>query len=429
MKVRNMIFSWPRLKYGLVIALMAILPLGVGCNEKAAPSAAEQPVPKVTVTAVVSKETVDADEYTGQTEASEIVEIRARVFGYLKSIDFKDGDFVKEGQTLFTIEPDEYAAIHQQSLSRIDLNAANLALAKAKHSRNEKLVTTGAVSREEYETTLADVQSSEAAITAARADANKTAVDLKYTVLTAPISGRIDRAFVSKGNLLTGGSASGTLLTKIVNEQPMYVYFDVDERSLLRYMRQRGATRQSAPGSLREEGLDCFLQLADETDFSQQGKVDFAASEVNTSTGTARIRAVFTNEDRSLASGLFVRVKVPVSKPYDALMIPERALATDQNIKFVYVVGGDGAATRRNVELGAQRGEMRIVTSGLTAGERVIVKGLQRVKPGQKVEAELAQFDPASTTVRKPVTSAKPMRPRPASVQPGSQPRRTSGER
>ncbi len=424
-----MIFSRHKVKYALTIGLLASLAFGSGCD-RAAPAASEQPVPKVTVTAVVSQETIDADEYTGQTEASESVEIRARVFGYLKSIDFKDGDYVQEGQTLFTIEPDEYEAIHQQSLSRIDLNAASLALAKAKHARNEKLVTTGAVTREEYEETLAAVQSSEAAITAAKADANRTAVDLKYTVLKAPISGRIDRAFVSKGNLLTGGQGSGTLLTKIVKEQPMYVYFDVDERSLLRYMRQRGEARQTAPGSLRDEGLVCYLQLADEPDYSHQGQVDFAASEVNTSTGTARIRAVFANDDRALASGLFVRVKIPVSQPYQALMIPERALATDQNIKFVYVVGADASAARRNVELGAQRGEMRIVTSGLEAGERVIVKGLQRVKPGQKVEAELVQVDATSTTVRKPITSAKPFRTRPVVTPPAAaQPRSTPQER
>src|SRR5689334_1135090 len=257
------------------IGLLSLLPLVSACT-KAAPAAAEQPVPKVTVTPVVSKETVDADEYTGQTEASETVEVRARVFGYLKTIDFKDGDYVKEGQTLFTIEPDEYQAIHQQSLSRIELNRANLELAKAKHARNEKLVTTGAVSREDFEETRTAVLSAQAAITAAQADANRTAVDLKYTVLTAPISGRIDRAYVTKGNLLTGGQSSGTLLTKIVKEQPMYVYFDVDERSLLRYMRQRGETRQTAPGSLRDEGLACYLQLADEADFPHEGQVDFA---------------------------------------------------------------------------------------------------------------------------------------------------------
>jgi multidrug efflux system membrane fusion protein len=399
------------MRYEIAIGLLSLLPLLAACS-RPAPAATELPVPKVTVSAVVSQETIDADEYTGQTEASEIVEIRARVFGYLKSIDFKDGDYVQEGQTLFTIEPDEYDAIHQQSVSRIELNQASLALAKAKHARNEKLVRTGAVTPEEFEESQTAVVEAEAKITAAKADANRTAIDLKYTVLKAPISGRIDRALVSKGNLLTGGTGSGTLLTKIVKEQPMYVYFDVDERSLLRYMRQRGESRDTAPGSLREEG-----------------KLDFAATEVSTSTGTARIRAVFPNEDRALASGLFVRVKIPVSKPYEALLVPERALAADQNIKFVYVVGSDGTATRRNVELGGQRGEMRIVTKGLQAGDRVIVKGLQRVKPGQKVEAELAQVDATPTTLRKPVTPAAPTRTRPAAVPQPTQQRSASHER
>jgi RND family efflux transporter MFP subunit len=196
---------------------------------------------------------------------------------------------------------------------------------------------------------------------------------------------------MTKGNLLTGGQTSGTLLTKIVQEQPMHVYFDVDEQSLLRYMRKRNATRDSAPGSLRELAIACHVQLADEKGFPHLGQLDFAASEVNAGTGTARLRGTFPNEKRELASGLFVRVRIPVSQPYAALLIPERALATDQSIKFVYVVGSDGAATRRPVELGAARGEMRVVTAGLQAGDRVIVKGLQRVKPGQKVEAELEQ--------------------------------------
>jgi RND family efflux transporter MFP subunit len=416
------------MRYEIAIGLLSLLPLLAACS-RPAPAATELPVPKVTVSAVVSQETIDADEYTGQTEASEIVEIRARVFGYLKSIDFKDGDYVQEGQTLFTIEPDEYDAIHQQSVSRIELNQASLALAKAKHARNEKLVRTGAVTPEEFEESQTAVVEAEAKITAAKADANRTAIDLKYTVLKAPISGRIDRALVSKGNLLTGGTGSGTLLTKIVKEQPMYVYFDVDERSLLRYMRQRGESRDTAPGSLREEGVPCYLQLADEVSFVHEGKLDFAATEVSTSTGTARIRAVFPNEDRALASGLFVRVKIPVSKPYEALLVPERALAADQNIKFVYVVGSDGTATRRNVELGGQRGEMRIVTKGLQAGDRVIVKGLQRVKPGQKVEAELAQVDATPTTLRKPVTPAAPTRTRPAAVPQPTQQRSASHER
>ena len=388
----------PRFALG---GLLLFLVTGSGCNRGGAPSAAEQPVPKVTVTPVVSQETTDFDEYTGQTSASESVEIRARVFGYLKTIDFKDGDYVKEGTPLFTIEPDEYDAIHQQALSRIDLGTANYELAKAKHARNEVLIKTKSVSQQEFDETKAAVQAAEASITAAKADANRTAVDLKYTVLKAPISGRIDRALVSKGNLLTGGQGSGTLLTKIVNEQPMHVYFDVDERSLLGYLRQRSATRESAPGSLRELSVPCFLQLADEKEFKHEGQLDFAASEVHKGTGTARIRAVFANKNRELVSGLFVRVRIPVSKPYKALLVPEKALATDQSVKFVYVVGSDGAAARRTVELGKQRGELRIVTKGLTAGEQVIVKGLQRVKPGQKVETELAKDGPALTALPK----------------------------
>jgi RND family efflux transporter MFP subunit len=390
------------------IAAMALtLPVSMGCKPEA-PAVADEPVPKVSVMEVSQQETIDYDEYIGQTEASEIVEVRARVFGYLKTIEFKDGDFVKEGQLLFTIEPDEYAAIHEQSVSRVALNEANLELRISKRKRDENLVKKGAVSVEEYEESVAAAKAAEAAIVAAKADANRTAIDLKYTEIKAPISGRIDRAFVTKGNLLTGGQGSGTLLTKIVKEQPMYVYFDVDERSLLRYMRKRSSTRESAPGSLRELKIPCSIQLADEQDFQHHGQLDFVASTITTSTGTARLRAVFANEKRDLASGNFVRVRIPVSEPYSALLIPERALATDQSIKFVFVVGSDGTAERRAVELGAQRGEMRIVTKGLQAGERVIVKGLQRVRPGQKVEAELMPAAPvANSATAKDSTSKK----------------------
>ena len=388
-------------------SLLALILAALGCNRQQA-NAPEQPVPKVTVTAVVSQETIDADEYQGQTEASEAVEVRARVFGYLKTVEFQDGDFVTEGQNLFTIEPEEYQAIHEQSKSKVEVHRANLELAKTKHARNEKLIKSNSVSREDFEESAANVQASQAAITAAEADANRTAIDLKYTVITAPISGRIDRALVTKGNLLTGGQTSGTLLTKIVKEQPMYVYFDVDERSLLRYMRQRAESRAEKPGSLRELGIACYLQLADENEFAHEGQLDFASAEVDRGTGTARIRGVFANENRELASGLFVRVRIPVSEPYQALLVPEQALATDQSIKFVYVVGEDGTAARRTVELGAQRGEMRIITKGLEAGERVIVKGLQRVKPGQKVEADLvaaaAPGPVTPTTMHKPVS-------------------------
>jgi RND family efflux transporter MFP subunit len=386
-----------------LVVIVAVLSASAGCDRT--PSATAEPTvtPKVTTTDVIEQETIDFDEYTGRTEASEAVEVRARVFGYLKTIQFKDGDFVKEGQTLFTIEPDEYDAIHKQSQSKIAVWESKLEVAKANLKRREKTVASKAISREEYEEYVAAAHEAEANLASAKADENRTAVDLKYTVVKAPISGRIDRAFVTKGTLLTGGISSGTLLTKIVKEQPMYVYFDVDEKSLLRYMRQRNEERETAPGSLRQLGIECYVQLADEKDFSHQGKLDFVESEVTASTGTARLRGAFANKDRTLASGLFVRVRVPASKPYQALLIPERALATDQDIKFVYVVGNDGIATRRNVELGKPRGDMRIITAGLQAGDHVIVKGLQRVRPGQKVETEV---EPAKIAANSPVKPA-----------------------
>lgn len=398
----------------VAVALSALLTITAGCKPPVS-DAPQLSVPKVTVAEVITREITDTDEYTGTTEASEIVAIHSRVFGFLKSIDFKDGDFVKEGQTLFTIEPDEFEAIHQQSLARIALNTAKNDLAKANLARKAQVVKSGAITREEYDEAIAAVKESEATITAAKADANRTAVDLKHTVVKAPISGRIDRALVSKGSLLTGGVSSGTALTKIVAEQPMYVYFDVDERSLLRYMKMRAGDGTSAPGSLRESGIACYVQLPGEKDFAHEGKLDFAANEVKYSTGTNRLRGVFENKNRELVSGLGVRVRIPVSKPYQALLIPERALATDQDIRFVYVVGSDGVATRRNVELGRQYGDLRIVKSGLSAGDRVIVKGLQKVKPGQKVEAELQQPPAAAAPHQPPAQSVKAEKLSPAS--------------
>lgn len=379
------LFGLPQ--YARPSVVVSAIMLLAGCGPSAPPVAALA-TPQVAVAEVTTREIIDNDEYTGRAEASEIVEVRSRIFGFLKSIDFKDGDFVKEGQTLFTIEPDEYQAIHEQSLAQIDVNQANLELARSKLAMKEKLRPNGAISLEEYNEAVAAVHESEATIAAARADANRTAVDLKYTEIKAPISGRVDRALVSRGNLLTGGQSSGTLLTTIVNEQPMYVYFDVDERSLLRYMRQR-SPEKSSTGNLSDLGIECFVQLADEKDFPHRGQIDFASAAVNAGTGTARLRAIFENADHALSSGLFVRVRIPVSKPYEALLIPERALSTDQNVKFVYVVGDDGVANRRVVELGKLEGDMRVIKTGLSAGDRVIVKGMQRVKPGQRVEAQV----------------------------------------
>jgi RND family efflux transporter MFP subunit len=390
-----------------LFVLTALLVASAGCSKEAPAAAAQMPVPKVTTMPVVEQQTTDYDIWTGKTEASASVDVRARVFGYLKTIDFTDGDFVKEGQKLFTIEPDEYEAIHNQSLAKIEVCEAKLAVANANVARRQKVYSSGAITREEYEEYVAAAKEAAATLEAAKADEAKTAVDLKYTVVYAPISGRIDRHMVDKGTLLTGGTGQGTLLTTIVDEQPMYVYFDIDQQSLLRYKKDRPPTKDSAPGSLRELNIDCYAELPGEKDFPHKGKLDFVENKVKSGTGTLRVRGLFENKKREMVSGLSARVKIPTSDPYQALMIPERALATDQSVKFVYVVGSDGVANRRAIELGPQRGDMRIVTSGLKAGEQVIVKGLQRVRPGQKVEATAEQPNLAGATMVDAIASTE----------------------
>lgn len=364
--------------------------LASGCTESASAPAPVQPIPKVTVAEVVSQETIDYDQYVGRAEASETVELRSRVNGFLQEIKFRDGDQVVEGQPLFLIEPDKYEAIHKQSLAKINICQAQLELAQTKLARDEKLLQKGAVPREEYEEALAAVQECEAQIIAAKADSDRTALDVKYTTITSPISGRIDRTLVNKGNLVTGGTGAGTLLTTIVRIVPIYVYFDVDERSLLRYQRMGQAERnEKSPQTIRDQQIPCYVQLSDEENFPHRGQLDFAANRVDPTTGTIKIRGVFENQDHQLTPGMFVHVRVPTSDKYQALLIPEQAIATDQSIKYVYVVDSDQIVSRRNLKLGPSRGDLRTVRSGLKAGDRVIVKGLQRVRPGQQVEATL----------------------------------------
>lgn len=372
--------------------------LSSGCGKP--PAKVELPTPKVTVAVVREVETADFDEYIGSTEASESVEVRTRVYGYLQSIEFKDGDHVKEEQPLFKIEPDDYQAVHNQALAKITVWDTKLELSKVKLARNELLRKTNSVSKEDYEESVAVVKEADALLNAARKDAERSALDLKYTVVTAPISGRIDRAYVTRGNLVTGGAMQGTLLTRIVREQPMFVYFDVDEKSLLNYMRIR-KDREKAPGNLRALKVECLAKLSDENDFFHQGTLDFAANQLDPGTGTIRIRGVFENKDLALTSGLFVRVRIQVNKPYKALMVPERAIGVDQSVKYVYVVGSDHVAVRTTIEPGRQEGEMRIVLGGLKAGDRIITKGLQRVRPNQTVEPEEEQASKAKETETK----------------------------
>jgi RND family efflux transporter MFP subunit len=355
----------------------------------ALPQKSSGPVKVVPIQAI-ELDTVDFDEFIGRTEASETVEVRARVSGFIKSVEFEDGSTIAENQLLYKIEPDQYQAIYRQARSQIDLLSARSELAESKLVRAQKLIEAKAISQEEYEENVAAMKESQAAIVAAEADAGIAELDLKYTEVRAPIAGRIDRTLITPGNMVTGGLTQGTLLTRIVRNSPMFVYFDVDERSLLTYQRLLAERRQSSnetQASLKERKVPCFLQLQDENDFSHQGLLDFIENRADSDTGTIRVRGTFTNQDGLLTGGLFVRLRIPSTKgKYKAVLIPEMAIVSDQTAKSVFVIGSDKKVERRSIELGAQKSNLRVVTKGLQAGELIVLDGIQQMRDGATVE-------------------------------------------
>jgi RND family efflux transporter MFP subunit len=374
-------------KLGPWAAAFVAISISTGCRPPAETTAILAP-PNVVFSPAKTEEIVDYDEFVGRTESSETVEVRARVSGFIRTIDYEDGAFVKANDLLATIEPDEYAAIHEQSLARITLAESQLDYSESVLARSKKLLEGSAISREEFDQNEATVSQSEAAVVVAKADAARTALDLKYTEIRAPIDGRIDRALVTPGNLVTGGLGSGTLLTRIVKDSPIYAYFDVDEASILRYVRKDNATSKPTagePATLREMKIPCELRLSDEDDYPHVGVLDFLETRIDKQTGTIQMRGVFENKDRLLRSGMFVRARIPTSAPYTAVLIPEMAIGTDQSYKFAYVINEQNEAVRRNLTLGGSRDMMRIVRDGIKAGENVIVRGVQRVRPGMKV--------------------------------------------
>jgi RND family efflux transporter MFP subunit len=379
---------------GWLAALTALIAAG-GCTSAAGSLPKPQP-PKVTVALPLVRQVRDADEYTGRIEAKETVEVRARVTGYLQEIYFNDGDYVNSGDPLFLIDPRTYKAALDQAEATIRVYEAKYLYAKSVRLRNEKLVANNSVTREEYEQSVAAENQALAEKNSAEADAESARLNLQFTKINAEISGRIDRRYVTKGNLIQSGPTA-TLLTKIVSVDPMYVYFNPDELAFLRYAQRRVAkegTREAHP--VRERHIETTIILADGSVYPEKGTVDFSASSVDPSTGTIEVRAVFPNPQRTLTPGLFVRLQVTPEESYEAVLVPERAIGTDQSEKYVFVVDEKGMAQRKNLVLGTKQGQLRVVKSGLAPTEKVVISGGLLVRSGQEVQATEGKIEEQS---------------------------------
>ena len=343
------------------------------------------PPPKVTVSQPVVRDVVEWDEYTGRLEAVESVDIRPRVSGYLQSVHFTDGAIVKKGALLFVIDPRPYQAELNRTKATLEQAIARHERTQKDYARAQQLVKARAISEEEVDTRAADQREARESVQAARAAVEVARLNVEFTQVRAPISGRISREFVTEGNLINGGTAESTLLTRIVSLDPIYCYFDVDERSYLKYSR---VWRDGKSSSSREVKIPVHLALADETGFPHQGHLDFIDNRLDPNTGTMIGRSVFPNPDQTLIPGLFARTRLPGSSQYEALLIPDGAIGSDLTQRFAFVVNDQNTVEYRKVEPGPIIDGLRVIRDGLKPEDRVIVNGVQRVRVGTKVDPQ-----------------------------------------
>lgn len=364
---------WMTFRLAPTLALAAAV-LAVGCQEPGLPAPAP---PVVTVSRPVARDVTDFAAFTGRTAAVESVEVRARVSGYIKEVAYQPGQEVKEGQLLFQIDPVIYQAAVDKARSAVTQYQAEVNLLAAEYERNRRLVGTGAVSREDYEKIAAQREQASANLAGAKAQVQTAQQNLTWTKVTSPIVGKADVNRLTKGNLVV---ADQTVLTTVVSMDPMYVYFDVDEGTMLRV---QGLIRQGKATSYREAAYPVHVGLSSETGYPHQGTIDYVSNQVSTATGTLNVRGKLANADRVLTPGLFVRVRVPIGRPHRALLVADRAVGRDQGQPYLLVVDGDDRVARHDVRLGARHeGGLREVTEGLSESDWVVVDGLLRVRPG-----------------------------------------------
>ena len=379
-----------------LIALAGIL---AGCGEGQQQAAA--PPPKVTVAKPALRTIVDQDEYVGRFVAVDVVEVRARVSGYLDKVHFTDGQIVKQGDLLFTIDKRPFKNTLDQARANLETAKSNVAFTQADLARGQQLLRDRTISEQIFEQRAQAARNAQSGVAANEAMVRQAELDLEFTELRAPVTGRIGDRRVTPGNLVTGGTGgSTTLLGNIVSIDPIRLEFTFDETSLLRYQRLATGGKSDVTGL---GNTAVRLKLLDETDFSHYGRMDFIDNVIDRATGTIRGRAQFANADGLFTPGMFARVEVPGSAPYQALMIPDAAIGTEQVRKFVYVLDRDNVARQRFVTLGQVVDDLRVIKDGLSADDRVVVNGLMRVRVGQKVTPDDQQASPQAS-----VPAAKP---------------------
>ncbi len=365
------------------LALACVLALAGGSPPKPKPP----PSPRVTVKQPLTDTVTNWDEYPGHMEAVDKVEVRPRVSGYIESIHFQDGAEVKAGDLLFVIDPRPYQAEMDRTQAEQKQAETRLELARNDLSRAERLRGTRAISEEEYDSRSKAVREAESGLVATKASVETARLNLEYTHITAPISGKIGRRLVTEGNLVQVSASGGTAaaLATIVSQDPIYCYFDVQEGEFLKY-RDQAKTAASQAGARGE--LPCELGLVNEPGYPHAGRVDFFDNQVDPQTGTIRMRAVFSNADRALVPGMFANVRVRAGAPEPALLVPDVAVLSDQGYKYVYVVNPQSKVETRSITAGRSYGTMRAVLKGLTTEDRVVVNGLLMLRPGIAVEAQ-----------------------------------------
>jgi len=360
-------------------AALSIVALSLGmagcARNEAATAAAAPPAPEVSVAQVVSRPVTDFNEFTGRFVAVERVEVRPRVSGYIASVAFTPGREVKQGDVLFTIDPRPYEAELKRAKAELARARTQLALARSERERATKLLELRAISHEEFDARVAGSEQADANVEAAAAAVDTAALNLSFTRVVSPISGLVSREEVTVGNLVT----NGTLLTTVVSVDKIYVEFETDEQA---YLKSTALTRAGSLGNARDGNQPVWVGLADEQGTPHEGRMVFVDNALDAQTGTIRARALLDNKDRRFTPGLFARVKLVGSARYDALLVNDSAIGTDQNVRYVFAVTPDNKVEYRAVKLGPVFDGLRVVREGLKEGETIVVNGLQRVRPG-----------------------------------------------